>query len=417
MKKSKVGIAVISLILLFCVCINFTSCTMKANATDLMNGIIPNKITPVDELNEDTVNITDFSVRLFKAYNKSSENTLISPVSVLYAIAMTANGADGETLEQIENVLGIPIENINLYMYSYLNKLPQGDKYKLSLANSIWFTDDDRFTVNKSFLQTNADYYSASVYQTPFNENTSKIINKWVKNKTDGMISKIVDKIPKDALMYLVNGVVFEAEWSRIYEKNQVDEAEFTNSDGTKSKAEFMYSTELTYLQDENAKGFVKYYKDGKYAFVAMLPNENTKLSDYISSLNGEKINNLLTNYTTETVYTSIPKFESEYCTEMSEVLKNMGMTYAFDMYNADFSRIGNSAHGNIYISNVLHKTRISVGEKGTKAGAVSVIEAADGAAAESEAPKEVYLNRPFMYMIIDCENTVPLFIGTVLNM
>jgi len=412
-KKSRIGINVISIFLFFSLCFNFSGCTMKVNATDLMQGIVPNKVTPTEKMNDYNVKITDFSIRLFKANN----NTLISPVSVLFAIAVTANGADGETLEQIENMLGIPIENINLYLYSYLNSLPQGEKYILNIANSIWFTDDERFTVNSSFLQKNADYYSASIYQTPFNRNTCKDINNWISNKTDGMITKIIDKIPSDAVMYLVNGLAFEADWMQIYEKQQVKEAEFSNSDGTKSKAEFMHSTELTYLQDENAKGFMKYYDEGKYAFVAILPDENTEISDYISSLNGEKIINILSSRTTETVYTSIPKFESENNTEMSEALKNMGMKSAFDMYNADFSRIGNSTHGNIYISNVLHKTRISVREKGTKAGAVSVIEASDGATPESEAPKEIYLDRPFMYMIIDCENTVPLFIGTVLNM
>ena len=231
------------------------------------------------------------------------------------------------------------------------------------------------------------------------------------------MITRIIDKIPSDAVMYLVNGLAFEAEWIQIYEKHQVKESEFSNSDGTKSKDEFMYSTELTYLQDENAKGFMKYYDEGKYAFVAMLPDENTEISDYVSSLNGEKIFNILSGRTTKTVYTSIPKFESENNTEMSDALKNMGMKSAFDMYNADFSRLGSSSHGNIYINNVLHKTYISVGEKGTKAGAVSVIEASEGDAPESEAPKEVYLNRPFMYMIVDCEYNIPLFIGTVLNM
>jgi len=100
----------------------------------------------------------------------------------------------------------------------------------------------------------------------------------------------------------------------------------------------------------------------------------------------------------------------------MAEILKGMGMTEAFDMYNADFEGLGTSTAGNIYISRVLHKTFISVGEKGTKAGAATVVEMADGAAAEPQEPKEVYLDRPFVYMLIDCENNIPFFIGTMMD-
>ncbi len=416
MKLSKLSIVIISLTLLCATTLNFGGCTMQVKATDLMQGITANKVTPLENL-ADTSYLTDFSTRLFKASDVADDNVLVSPLSVLYAIAMTANGADGETLNQIEKVLGIPSEEMNLYLYSYLKNLPQGEKYKLTLANSVWFTDDERFTVNNSFLQTNADYYGADIYEAPFNKNTCKEINKWVNNKTDGMIPEILDNIPADALMYLVNALAFEAEWTKIYERQQVNDGNFTNSDGTISKAEFMYSTEVTYLQDENAQGFMKYYKDGKYAFVAMLPDEDLTVPEYVSSLDGEKINRILSSPSIETVYTSIPKFETECFLEMSDMLKELGMTDAFDMHSADFSKIGTSTAGNIYISRILHKTFISVGEKGTKAGAVTVVEAADGAAMESEKPKEVYLDRPFVYMIIDCENLVPLFMGTVLNM
>ena len=416
MKKTRISLVIISLLLVCAMAVNLTGCTMKVQAKDLMEGITPNNVDALDDLSSQNADVTDFAIRLFKASNEKGKNTLISPLSVLCALAMTANGAEEETLAQMEEVLGMTTEELNLYLYSYMKNLPQGDKYKLSLANSIWFTEDERFTVNQDFLQTNADYYGADIYKAPFDKQTLKDINNWVKQNTDGMIPEILDQIPPEAIMYLVNALAFEAEWSEIYEKHQVKDGEFTKEDGTKQDVKFMYGSEGTYFEDEKATGFMKRYKGGKYAFVAMLPNEGVSVSEYIASLDGESLNALLANPQYATVRTSIPKFETEYKVEMSDILQSMGMTEAFDMYNADFEGLGTSTDGNIYISRVLHKTFISVGEKGTKAGAATIVEMKDGAAAEPTEPKEVYLDRPFVYMLVDCENNIPFFIGTMMN-
>ena len=412
----KIILACLSLMLVCAMMLNLTGCATTVQAANLMEGVTPNKVSALEDLSGNNSAVTDFAVRLFKASEESGKNTLISPLSVLCALAMTANGAEDETLKQMEAVLGMTTEEMNLYIYSYMQNLPQDEKYKLSLANSIWFTDHERFTVNQDFLQTTADYYGADIYKAPFNEQTCKDINNWVKEKTDGMIPSALDKIPADALMYLINALAFDAEWADIYEKYQVKDGEFTKEDGTKQKCELMYSTESNYFEDAKATGFLKYYKSGKYAFVAMLPKEGVSVSEYIASLTGESLNEMLSNPEHTTVYTSIPKFETSYSVEMTEILKSMGMTEAFDPNNADFAGLGSSTGGNISISRVIHKTFISVEEKGTKAAAVTIVEPGDGAAMEPEQPKEVYLDRPFVYMLIDCENNIPFFVGTMMD-
>ena len=416
MKKTKLSLVIISLVLLCAMAVNLTGCATTVHAEDLMEGVTPNSVTALNDLSSGSADITDFAIRLFKQTNENGKNTLISPLSVLCALAMTANGAEGETREQMEAVLGMSVEELNLYLYSYINSLPQGEKYKLSVANSIWFTDDDRFTVNQDFLQTNADYYGADIYKTPFNKQTLKDINNWVKNETDNMIPKVLEDIPDAAIMYLINALAFEAEWTEIYEKNQVRDKTFTKEDGTKQDVELMYSTEGKYLEDENATGFIKYYKERKYAFVALLPNEGVTVSEYINSLDGESLAAMLANAESRTVETAIPKFESEYDTEMSGVLEAMGMSNAFNVTFANFSGIGDSTEGGIYISKVIHKTYIQVGEKGTKAGAVTAIEMNDGSAGPPDEVKQVYLDRPFVYMLIDCETNIPFFIGTMMG-
>ena len=416
MKKTRMGSIFISLFLICILLVQMTGCSMDVQARNLMENISANKVNVPDDLSLQNADVTDFAVRLFKAGEQSGENTLISPLSVLCALAMTANGAEGKTREQMETVLGMTAEELNLYLYNYMNHLPQSEKCKLSLANSIWFTEDERFTVNQDFLQTNADYYNADIYKAPFNDRTCKDINNWVKQKTDEMIPEILNQISPDAIMYLVNALAFDAEWSEIYEENQVRKGQFTREDGTRQDADFIYSTEGIYLEDKNASGFVKYYKGGKYAFAALLPNEGIHVSDYIASLDGQSLHKLLTNPADTTVQVSIPKFETEYSVEMSGILEQMGMPLAFDPDHAEFGKLGTSAAGNIYISRVLHKTFISVGEKGTKAGAATVVEMTDGCALLPEDPKEVYLDRPFVYMLIDCENNIPFFIGTMMD-
>ena len=146
-------------ILLCCILlVSVTGCGNVIVGEDLMQGKTPGKVSGVCELEGEKVILTDFGVRLFQESFENHKNTLISPLSVIYALAMTANGAKGETLEEMEAVLGMPVSELNEYLYSYKNRLPQDDKYKMSLANSIWFTDDERFTVNDEFLQMNADY-------------------------------------------------------------------------------------------------------------------------------------------------------------------------------------------------------------------------------------------------------------------
>ena len=359
---------------------------------------------------------TDFVVRLLKASNDSGKNTLISPLSVMSALTMTANGAGGETLKQMEEALGMPLEELNAYLTAYMNSLSDSDKYKMDLANSIWFTSKDSFTVNEDFIKENVAKFGADIYKAPFDDSTLKDINKWVKEKTDGMIPKILDQISEDAVMYLINALAFEAEWVDPYFDFQVQKEDFTAEDGSKEKVELMHSTEGTYLESEDATGLVKYYKGGKYAFAALLPNEGVTVDELIANLDGNKLHEILANRKDTEVIAAIPKFETDFDIEMSDVLKGMGMIDAFDAGKADFTAMGTSEINNIFISRVIHKTFISVAEQGTKAGAATLVEMTEGCALPEEEPKEVILNRPFVYMLVDCETWTPFFIGTLMH-
>ena len=418
--KNNYAKIILSLMLAITLLLNFSGCGFRVHADDLMEGITANEVAG-KETDEAFISAErEFALALFKrsAAEAGKRNVMISPLSVQIALAMTANGAKGNTKSEIESLIcsGLTLEELNGYLAYYVENLPSGEKYKLDTANSIWFIDDeDRFVPEKSFLQTNADYYKAQIYRADFSAATLKDINNWAEYYTDGMIDKILDSISRESVMYLINAIVFDAKWENEYEKKDVDNnALFTDINGNEQKASMMMSTESRYIEAGNATGFAKQYKDEKYSFVALLPNEGIDVFDYAASLDADALAGILGGMEHESVKVGIPKFESGYSVEMSQILASLGVRDAFDPVSADFTGIGKSGDGNIRIDEVIHKTYISVDEKGTKAAAVTLIGMKNGSAFVE---KRVVLDRPFVYMIVDNSSNIPLFMGVLTSL
>ena len=356
--------------------------------------------------------VTALAVELLQQTGRQ-ENVLLSPISVMAALAMTANGAGGETLAQLEAMFGLPMAELNPYLHTYLTKLPSNKTAKCVPANSIWFRDDGQLQVKEAFLQANADYYNAEIFSAPFDASTVKDINSWIGRSTDGLIPQMLEEIPPEAMLYLINALVFDAEWREEYRPNQIRDGEFFPEGASPRSVQMMNSSEPFWLKDGSATGFLKYYKDTAYAFAALLPNEGVSLDEYISSLTGESLRQTLINAESVSVEVSIPQFACEYSEELSGILQSLGMMDAFDPLAADFSAMGTHPAGNLYISRVLHKTYFSLDDNGTKAAAVTIVEAPTEAAPAPD-PKIVCLDRPFLCMLIDCETRLPLFIGAI---
>ncbi len=358
--------------------------------------------------------MADFSVKLLKESVDADTNVLLSPTSIIYALAMTANGAEGETKKQLETLFEMDIDELNVYLYGYMENIAASEKGKLLLANAIWFSSEKDVHIKEEFLQTNKSWYDAEIYETSFDTGAVKEINEWVSEHTDGMIPEIVEKLSPDIIMCLINALSFEAEWMDIYTEDNICDGTFTNSKGENKTVQMMHSEEYFYIEDTNACGFIKKYEDGNYAFAVILPDEGMTLEEYIEGLDGKKLRELITNPKEVAVHAAMPKFETEYSAKLGEVLKKLGMTDAFSATLADFSGIGtlDNPNENIVISEVLHKTKITVDEKGTKAGAATAVmlERATGVAEI----KNITLDRPFIYMIINCTDNQPVFIGTL---
>ncbi len=363
----------------------------------------------------------DFGIRLLQENLKRGDgrNVIVSPAAVLDVLAVAANGAEGDTLSQINSVIAEnqDMEQLNRNRKAWADSLGGTGQAGLYLADSVWLKQtDEAFSVKEEFLEKNASFYGMDLYGAAFDTDTVEDMNNWVNEKTGGRIPRILDRIPEEAVMYLLNTASFEAEWERTYKEYEIKSGTFTGASGEKKTVPFLYSGERVYIEGENAVGFVKPYKEDYY-FAAVLPAEGVRPEEYAASLDGEGFRSMLAEAKTEKIVkTGMPKFEAAYEVRLNDILRAMGIEDAFDRERADFSGIGTYADGNLFIDEILHKTYIAVNELGTEATAATEMSMAAEAAEEDSGLEiyYVYLNRPFIYAIVEDRTNVPVFIGVV---
>lgn len=395
---------------------------MNAEVDNLSKDATAKEIVPVPITSYNFITATqDFSINLFKQSVDFRKNSLVSPTSVILALGMTANGSNGRTLDQFLQVLGKNYFTINQLNYSYYNmsSILYNDTVDsvygnpLKLANSIWYRND--LNVYRSFIRTNEEYYKADIFSADFNSpNTVNKINNWVYRKTNGLIDNIIDEISGNTVMYLINTLLFEAEWQNQFAKEDATIGSFKDLNDVYSSGIFFNSANETFLKGENATGFIKPYKGGKYSFVAMLPNEQVSINDFIQTLDAKSFQSFIGSKNNGvSAQVCIPKFEYSFDAKLVEPLKRMGLVDAFDPDVADFSNMANPSYG-IYIKDILHKTYIQLSEVGTKAGAVTKVEMAEKGI--PSVGNKVILDRPFVYAIVENTTNLPIFIGTVVN-
>lgn len=387
----------------------------KTNKTQVKNWTADVSADPV-EITEEKLNeannktYLDLGLRLFKAGTSDKDNSLISPLSIYSALALVENAAQGLTLEEFEKTFGLSLDETNAYLKTLADHLQKEDDDAFKLANSLWLNESEALQPSEDYLKTIKTYYDSEIFSLPFDDQGEKAINKWISEKTDQMIKKGLDQINPDAKAYLFNALAFDKKWEEPYKKHQLGTNTFVKEDGTEVEGDYLFKTLDGYIEGDRETGFRQNYQGGKYSFVALLPKENTSLSAYIADLNTDRLYELLRGEAYEEVKTALPKFESSYDLKLIEVLKSLGIEAAFSD-QSDLSKLGGSQ---LYISDAFHKTYIKVDENGTKAAALTGVQVDKAAAPVDE--KEVYLTRPFVYMIVDNESDLPIFMGTVMD-
>lgn len=372
----------------------------------------------------------DLAVRLLQnSRNLNGGNALVSPLSILNALGMTANGAGSNTLKQMEDAFGMSVSDMNRYCKYYVDNQPdfpscdefgQPVKNTFSIANSIWFNKNyDPVTLDPDFVKVANDNYKAGVSTLPFDGNAVNTINDWVNTNTNGMIPQILNNLDSEAIMCLVNALAFECDWAEQYIKTPYYSAlsndSFTNDGGLVTNVTYMKSEEYSYIGDDKTDGMLKAFDDYRYSFAALVPKSGVNLGEYVNSLTGEKLGQILNSRKGKKLEVYLPKYKIEYSEELNDNLKALGMTDAFDPGKADLSKMLTANDLQPYIGQVVHKTAIEVSETGVKAAASTIVEPVPGAApGEPEKPQVIKFNKPFLYMIIDHTTNTPIFIGTV---
>ncbi len=356
----------------------------------------------------------EFSFELFRELNNQdeSENIFISPLSIGMALAMTYNGADGQTKVQMGEVLGfenVGDSSLNLaYKGVYDALMNSDDKVEISLANSIWYKQE--YTVNVDFSDIVNNYYDAVI--NPINTsdpNSKDIINNWVEEKTNDKIKNLVKEVSPADVMFLVNAIYFNSDWTYIFNKDETTESDFIKENGITVKCQMMKVNEINILsyQDEDFSLIELPYSNKQYGMVIILPSVTKTVDEIISLLTVNELNNILEDTSKSKMTVYMPKFKVEYEIKLNDVLIAMGMSKAFDG-SAEFPYLFEGISDGLYIDRVRHKSFIEVDEEGTEAAAATVVVIREFSALENN----IWLNRPFIYLIRENNTGAILFMG-----
>ncbi len=375
----------------------------------------------------------DLGMKLFSslASEEAGKNMMISPLSISIAMAMVTNGASGENLDEMKDVLGfgsMDLPAVNEQFRELIASLVSADKdLVLEIANSIWLDDAIADEIKEEFIAVLEDSYDAELFEADFGDDaTVELINSWVAEKTHGKIVKIIDGIGPESVMHLINAVYFKAAWSVAFNKDATFTREFILADGTKTDADYMgfFSNEknngITYgnyvISDQNVAGVRIPYGRDAFAFYAYVANPDYDTPedevigvDEIIGKIAEKGLEWYLSFAKHIDYTiRLPKFKFEYNTSLKEVFESLGLEKLFGSGGMS------AAAPSLYVSGITHKTYIDVNEEGTEAAAVTDIDVGDTGDEGPNRFQGFYGKRPFFFFIRDERNGTILFMGKV---
>ena len=358
------------------------------------------------------------------------KDLVLSPLSLQYALSMAANGASGETLQEIIDFLGYGEEGIdalNAYCKILLEQLPAVDlNVTLKLTDALLV--NELYPLLDSFRKTVQDCYYAAVENMPFSdaEKVAARINEWAKRNTNGFIDKMMEAsdISPTAAAYLMNALYFKAKWQGseydpMFEEYSTSDFDFTLSNGSKRQLPMMQNMRHhSYAEMDGYKVLALPYEDGKFFMYILLPDEND-LGGLLKKLTETPWKTILSSFKHDAeVYVRLPKFDIENKFILNDALKELGVKKAFEQGIAEFGSMFSPEAGlvDVWINKVIQKARISVAEWGTEAAAVTVVAMnAEGAALHEDPPKRVYFyaDHPFVFIIGESTSGTILFEGT----
>ena len=373
---------------------------------------------PTTQMSEQDFETADeankFALKMFAQMHKEekgNDNFCLSPLSASWALSMAANGAEGTTREQMYATLGFPgndAEKINAYQQKIIKRLSALDPERVTvgIANSMWVNEN--FKIKKEFEKSNTAYYDATVKNIKFDAAAVEAINDWCSQKTNGKITEIVKEIDPMTQLFLINALYFNGRWTSTFNKKRTKEEEFTKENGEKIKVQMMHQNDkMYYYEDENVQMVMKPFGEEKFHMLFILPREGVTMDKSVQLL-AENFDTWYRESEKEEVNLSLPRYKAEYGKSLKSTLQSLGMSDAFTPGKANFGALSKEG---LCIGDVLQKTFVKVDEEGAEAAAVTSV-ALMAMAAGPPKPKNMVINRPFIYIIRERETGNILFIG-----
>lgn len=363
----------------------------------------------------------------FLAKMYDGNDLILSPLSLQYALAMTANGASGQTLQEIIDFLGYGsdgIEALNAYCKTMLEQLPAVD-----LGVTLKLTDallvNNQYPLLDSFKKTVQDTYYAAVENMDFTnpDLVAASINKWASKSTNGFIDKVLEpsEISPDAVAFIMNALYFKAKWAGgqgnpLFMEEGTRSESFKLANGTTRSIPMMNTMRyFKYAEMDGYKVVAIPYAGSKYYMYILLPDAND-LDGLMKKLPGISLETICSNFKNDAeVYLKLPKFDIENKYLLNSALASLGLNKPFSPTEAEFDRIFKDNSSSFFISKILQKAKISVTEWGTEAAAVTVVMMDVASIGPGQEPKRInfYADHPFVFLIGESTSGAILFEGT----
>jgi len=349
-------------------------------------------------------------------------NVVLSPMSIHFALSMLQRGAHGTTKQKIrkfmnlnEELEDVDIDTANrILLKTYASKAKQFNE-SVELANLL--VVDEELDINEVFVKKLEEFYFSNIKEVDFSqpEESARLINNWVANKTENLIKDFLspDAISDDSRLVLLNAIYFKANWMKSFNKFDTYSQVFDINQEKQLNVDMMYQQE-TFSFAENDKLDCQVldlpYEDENFSMLIFLPNQSGSepLNRIIKNLEYRDITRILKDMKEKVMSVSLPKFTVGYKSQLRDTLMNLGMTHVFE--NADFSGI---AQEYLEANAFLHEAKVEVYESGSEASGVTGISLGIRSGVSA---KEFNANRPFVFMIIDKESEVPLFVGKIVH-
>lgn len=354
--------------------------------------------------------------KIYEAPDFQGKDFMVSPLSISFVLGALDNGATGETSNEIHSVLGFGdylADEINEYSKTILQGCPGVDNLvNVKMANAVFVKEGYEF--KEGFSNALSTYYDAYVKSMKFDTGALDDINGWCKEKTEGLIPKIIDKIPDEACLFALNSIYFKGDWAEKFEKGDTEKAGFTNFDGTSGTAWMMHMEDrFTYSANDVWATVRLPYGNGSYSMYVLLPHKGKSIEDMMAVLNAQTWESEKNSMRSNTVDLKLPKFETETDINLIDIMKSLGMEKAFEASQAEFGEMFTKTNGNVHLGLLKQKSKIIVNEDGTEAAAVTIGGMVDSAG-PPELPQiiEFHADRPFVYLIQEMSSNAIFFIG-----